>query len=151
MQVRHVLVTSDLSEESRRAFAPAREVARAFGARLTLLHVIQLFVPATHPEIEAVPLSPRDLTSDRDAAQRALQEQARAFDAGIKVSVEVVTGTDVAQTIVEFAGTHEVDWIVTSTHGRRGVRRFMLGSVAEIVVRRSHVPVLCVPPPSQAR
>jgi nucleotide-binding universal stress UspA family protein len=60
----------------------------------------------------------------------------------------VVEAMDVARAIVTAATERQVDYIAMATHGRSGLRRLLLGSVAEQVVRHAHLPVLLYPPPA---
>ena len=57
----------------------------------------------------------------------------------------------VAEAVTQYADTHDVDLIALTTHGRTGIRHLVLGSVAESILRHSHVPVLCFPPSKEAR
>lgn len=80
----------------------------------------------------------------RETAEETLaeaEERARAADVDVETTVEV---GGPATAIVEYAEDHDVDHIVTGSHGRTGVSRILLGSVAESVIRRSPVPVTVV-------
>ncbi len=73
-----------------------------------------------------------------------LQEVAKRLGhSGVSVKTDTVEG-DVTESIIDYADKHGVDLIVMATHGRTGIGRFMMGSVAERVVRHSNVPVLLV-------
>jgi nucleotide-binding universal stress UspA family protein len=124
--VREILVGIDFSEVSDRALDTAGEHARAWGARLHLLHVVP---PTTDPA--------------PSAGLERLAGEAR--DGGRVVVTAVAAGRPAAQ-IVHYAERHGVDLIVLGTHGRTGVSRALLGSVAEAVVRMASCPVLTVPP-----
>jgi nucleotide-binding universal stress UspA family protein len=77
-------------------------------------------------------------------AQSVLDDaRRRAADAGVDLATEFVYGSP-ARAIVEYAADHHVDQVVVGSHGRDGVSRLLLGSVAETVVRRSPVPVTVV-------
>lgn len=65
---------------------------------------------------------------------------------GIKYSHEVKVCSRTAQAIVEYANSHDIDLIVLATHGRTGIRRLFMGSVAEAVVRTASCPVLTIKP-----
>jgi nucleotide-binding universal stress UspA family protein len=73
--------------------------------------------------------------------------QSSVIDAGIEVDSKLVeiSGGDVGERIIEEASAWPADLIVCGTHGRRGLRRIVMGSAAEHVVRLSSVPVLLVP------
>ena len=150
MKPRHILLTSDLSEEALRAFAPVGALARDVGATITLLHVVLDLTDTTQGGRLGTPLGPPDYESEKRAAEHTLERQAGALPPEVDVTVRVVAGGRVAKTIVAFGEEHGVDLVAMSTHGRSGARRLVLGSIAEGVLRRAHVPVLCFPPPREA-
>jgi nucleotide-binding universal stress UspA family protein len=122
----------------------ALDLARNQGATLALLHVCQVPTYAYFGGGVYVP-SPELVETIRDDARRALQ---KLFDQASRRGVQVETHVEVgepASDIVSWAQTHGCDLIVVGTHGRRGFRRLMLGSVAERVVRTAEVPVLIAP------
>ncbi|HUH06089.1 MAG TPA: universal stress protein [Kofleriaceae bacterium] len=141
----HIVVGVDFSPESEAAVAQAMAVARRAGARLTLLHVgavpdAPLGVPESMAATAAAytQVVKQQLAEDRDALE-ALRE--RLLGQGVEVFHAVYDGF--ADTgIVEAAKELEADLIVVGTHGRTGLKRFILGSVAERVVRLASVPVL---------
>jgi nucleotide-binding universal stress UspA family protein len=95
--------------------------------------------------IEAAPSTFEHLQeSAEERTQQVLDEAtARAAEHGVDVTTETVVGMP-SRAIVEWAENNDVDGIVIGSHGRRGVTRVLLGSVAESVVRRSPVPVTVV-------
>ena len=95
--------------------------------------------------IEAAPSTFEHLQeSAEERTQQVLDEAtARAAEHGVDVTTETVVGMP-SRAIVEWAENNDVDSIVIGSHGRRGVTRVLLGSVAESVVRRSPVPVTVV-------
>jgi nucleotide-binding universal stress UspA family protein len=81
------------------------------------------------------------LASAKDRAEEVLADATdRADDAGRDLATDRTVGRP-ARTVVEYAEEHDVDHIVIGSHGREGISRVLLGSVAETVVRRSSVPV----------
>lgn len=118
-----ILFATDLSDCSAPAGRVATEYARRLGARLHVLHV--------RPTAAARP-------------EPALERLAAELGASSAVTA-VETGPPVAEKIVGYAARHAVELIVVGTHGRTGVSRVLLGSVAEHVVRASTCPVLTVP------
>ena len=144
MKITHILIPSDLSPEAVRPCRPVAELARALGARITLLHVTE--DPPISPFTvtgESIEI-PSDL-SERMATARTQLEGDRASFSGLDASVEVIAGPDAIEAILAFAAASRVDLIAMSTHGRKGWRRMVLGSVAELVLRRSTVPVVVFP------
>jgi len=77
------------------------------------------------------------------AAERSVRAQEVADEYGVDLSTAIELGQP-ARTVVEYATEHDVDQIVMGSHGRSGVTRILLGSVAESIVRRSPVPVTVV-------
>ena len=121
-----ILFPTDYSEVSAAAGRAAAELARHFKARLHVVHVVP---PVTDPgPAESLPSAVADLGR------------------GLDVVSSVVHGRP-AREIVAYAARHGIGMIVMGTHGRTGVSRALLGSVAESVVRRAGCPVLTVPAP----
>lgn len=141
--VKHVLVPLDGSEGSEDAFEFALE--EFSDARTTLLHVID---PKSSEKIQVTEGSiPFDDETREDIMKESatfLNEYAeKAEEHGVEATKEYKVG-DPAEEIVEYAEENEVDHIVMGSHGRSGVSRVLLGSVAEDVTRRSPVPVTVV-------
>ncbi|MAW60854.1 MAG: universal stress protein UspA [Planctomycetes bacterium] len=147
MKFSHILLTTDLSDESLRAFAPAADLARESGAKLTLLHVVQDVQVAPHGAPLAPPVSAPDVGNLVDAARHRLDEQKALLGSGLNVECAVTASPDIAERVASYAKEHGCDLIALSTHGRSGFRRFVLGSVAEAILRHAHVPVMCFPRP----
>jgi nucleotide-binding universal stress UspA family protein len=142
MKFERVLVPIDFSDQSRLALRAADELAQSYGATLTLLHVHSIVGVAvldfTYVE------RPQDVARVTEAAEGQLL----AWAADLRtpkpsVTIEVVTGDPVSE-IVRRTEAH--DLVVMSTHGRSGLTRFLMGSVAERVVRGAHSSVLVVRP-----
>jgi nucleotide-binding universal stress UspA family protein len=80
--------------------------------------------------------------------ERALDGFAEEFGRDLCRKTVVLEGADVPRKIVEYAHEQKAEFIAMATHGRSGLRRLLLGSVAEVVVRQAHVPILLYPPPA---
>lgn len=137
-----ILVPIDFSEPSERALSAAIELARTFGARLALLHVWSIPNAAYARELSWPVV-------DVEATARAALERVRARVAEVYPETEAVLrkGSE-WQSILDVVKEQRMDLIVMGTHGRRGLPRWLIGSVAEKVVRLSPVPVLTVGGPS---
>jgi universal stress protein A len=138
MEIRHILTSTDFSEHAKQAVTAAFELAQTFGAKLSLLHVIE--VPAYAIEV-SLPLE----ALERDARRELALLLPEAEVAHVAVTRLVNMGVP-AQTILETATSEEVDLIVMATHGRTGLGHLVLGSVAERVVRLAPCPVLTIRP-----
>lgn len=144
--VEHVLCPTDFSEPSARALGYASAVAAWFGARITVAHVAPIVVGVAG-DLVYFP-TPRGITSEQRAS---LLEELRAFaaahvEAGTPFDVDLVEG-DPAREIERLTDRLKIDLLVLGTHGRRGAERWLLGSVAEQLVRRVRCPVLAVRAP----
>ena len=149
MKIRHILLTTDLSDAALRPFEPVLELARSSGARVTVLHVVRDLPIAAHGAPLAPPIHPPNLQADLKTARASLEDQCRALGDGVEVVAAVISHQNPASGIVEFAEEHDVDLVALSSHGRTGFRRFALGSVAEAVLRHSAVPVLSFHRPTE--
>jgi nucleotide-binding universal stress UspA family protein len=136
-----ILCAVDLTESAGPVTAAAASLARALGARLELLHVVDL--PAGLPPER---LSGSAIVDVPAAASAALDARvAELIRRGIDVRAHVALGTP-ADGISNRMRERGTDILVVGTHARRGVARLFLGSVAERVVKESTCPVVVVPP-----
>lgn len=136
MEVKKILMPTDFSECSNAALNHALFFAEHFAADLDLLHVVVLHdleagdSGAHFPDADEIFLRRRDLATGE---MKALLSERRTDHLGVR---EVQRrGVAAATEIVAYAAEENVDLIVMGAHGRRGFRRFLLGSVAEEVVR----------------
>ena len=143
MRLRRILHATDFSTASRAAFRMAVGLAQRETARLLLLHV--LTPPSPLVSGRRPPSSYLELLAmaRREARRRLDRALAQARAAGGRVEGKLAEGGAVEE-ILKVGRRWRPDLIVIGTHGRGGVRRFLLGSVAEQVVRRASRPVLTV-------
>lgn len=155
---KRLLVPLDGSRFGSRAVRYAIEIAQHFGAEVILLHVIQSSIPISAstgimPDIQS-PTSTEiaaraAFEAGKQNAARAKQYLSRKVRAmksqDIQASYQVVVG-DPAQSIMEFTENAKIDLVVMTTHGRSGLRRAVMGSVADAVIRESGLPILVVRP-----
>ncbi|HEU4533894.1 MAG TPA: universal stress protein [Polyangiaceae bacterium] len=141
--LRKILVPTDLHPSSRGAVEVAISMARKYGATLVLLHVYAVPIYAFP---DGALLSTASLASElSNAAQLGLNRAALEFGGqGVNV-VPVLREGSAEDEILAVADEEGVDLIVVGTHGRHGLKRALLGSVAESVLRDSKVPVMVVP------
>ena len=152
-EIRRVLVPCDLSPNSARAVAWACALLTR-GGTLQMFHVSVPHVALAPDFGGAVALPP---PTDEELAQLAAQVDAelrqlvpaRELERGLEVQVEVETAFDAARAIAEAAKRLRSDVICMTTHGRSGLSRALMGSVAENVLRHAHVPVLVITPPAE--
>lgn len=142
-----VLFATDFSECSDAALPYARSVARGYGARLCLAHVSPPINSAASPvTAEMWPADTQLLAALHDSAEKRLNELISAPEMqGIAASVCLTEG-DPADTLLSLVAEQSADLIVMGTHGRHGLGKFIMGSVADTVLRRVQCPVLVVGP-----
>lgn len=143
MTLKNILVATDFSAPSVVALAYGRDLARTYNARLHVLHVVEDLVMRYSPEIAyAMPQMQKDLEAGawRDMNAAITEDDRRTLN----VVPVVEMATNFADAIVRYAKGNAIDLIVSGTHGRGAVQHFLLGSVAERLVRVAPCPVLTV-------
>lgn len=135
IRIKKILYPTDFSSYSNQAYFHAITLAENHGASLTVLFVY-------NPDIITTPGSQGDELADRHYWQGQL-EQIRPIDTSIPVTHVLLEG-DPATEIVRYGRDAAIDLIVMGTHGRTGVERLVLGSVAEKVLRDASCSVLVV-------
>ena len=150
LQLSKVLLPTDFSSCANYALPYAASIARATGARIICVHVVEPIVPAVGYSGLAEPMPIADISEQlEDSAERELPQLADCEEFnGLDVE-EVIAHGDAAAEIVRVAGERGVDLIVISSHGRTGLGPIIFGSTAEAVVRHASCPVLVVKPPPQ--
>ena len=140
---KRILVPVDGSEQAEAAATFA--VENFPEATVVLLHVINP-AEAGYSAQASVPSSSEEWYEEQqaEAHDRFDELEAAARDAGATAVERVVEVGRPSKTIIEYADEHDIDQIVMGSHGRSGMSRLLLGSVAEIVVRRATVPVTVV-------
>lgn len=141
LAVRTILHPTDFSEPSQAAFALACALARDYGARLVALHVVS--IPVFVYGEGYLPTAPEELL----APAREQLNQLLSPQGNVRAEQRLEQGEDAALEIVRVAREINADLIVMGTHGRTGLRRLLMGSVAEQVVRKGPCPVLTMTAP----
>lgn len=141
--LKNILVATDFSEPSAVALAYGRDLARTYHARLHVLHVVEDVMLRFTPEVGLI--GP-DVQADLEAiGKRNLDAIITDDDRRTIDLVPVIDkGINMAEVITKYANANAIDLIVTGTHGRGVVKHFLMGSVAERVVRTAPCPVLTV-------
>jgi len=137
-----IVVPIDYSDESLAAVDRALEIADA-DANVHVVHVLPVLTPAEPGVIW------QEINDDtrRDHAAEALRDKLADRDLS-RLDCHILFG-DPGHEVADFADKHEATLIVLPSHGRRGIRRLLLGSVAERVVRLAHCPVLVLKGPEK--
>lgn len=144
LNVKHVLIPTDFSETAGHALLHAMHIARKFDARLTLLHVHEVFAH----EVVMTDVMQHELDINNAYDERAREQLAawgdRAREAGIGQVDMVLTSGHIASEVARFVKEEQVDLVVMGTHGVKGVEEFFLGSNAYRVISLVKCPVLTV-------
>ena len=149
LHFRAILLPTDFSENAAVVQPFAVELAREAGAKLLLVHVVEdsvYYASAAAGEGIGVDVEAW-LTTICAEAEKRLHSEAAALSAksGLEV-VPIMSRGRAAERLVELATEHHADLMVISTHGYTGLSHLIFGSVAERIVRISHVPVLSIKP-----
>ncbi|MCS6856666.1 MAG: universal stress protein [Sandaracinaceae bacterium] len=141
--MRTIVCAIDFSEPSERALAHAIELAKVIGAKVLAVHAWQLPVYAV-PDGLAV-FGPELVSEITTGLHRQLDETVMRYRGhGVEVEGRLVSGSPV-EAILELAESVDAQYLVIGTHGRTGVARLLIGSVAERFVRLSTIPVVVIP------
>ena len=143
--IKDVLVATDFSAPSDTALNYARAMARSFGATLHVLHVFEpLWITSADVVGGGVALATM-IQGLEDTARKQLEEAVTEEDRReLHATSAMVTSESPAREIANYAHEQKVDLVVIGTHGRSGISRMLIGSVAEKVVRLAPCPVLTV-------
>ncbi len=144
MLYQHILVPIDGSETSMVAMKEAIKLGKALNSKITVVQVMALdpFIADVYVKTgQTNELIERTRTYLLDILEKAKQEFANE---GITVETKLLEGFVVHKEIIQAAQDLNADLIVMGSHGRTGVRKLVLGSVAQKVLGESHIPVLIV-------
>jgi nucleotide-binding universal stress UspA family protein len=152
MKFQRILIGIDDSKYSRHATEYGFELAHAFKSAVALVHIVEPVIMPQSNDPSLLGAFVPDLGAENIAVERIQEEQSKkllastteAFGEGLEVTQFSELGAT-ADTIINCAVQFKADLIVVGTHKRSGFDRFLMGSVAEDVLRHSPVPVLIVP------
>ena len=145
-----ILVPVDFSQSSFQALAYATAFAERVAAKVVVFHAVHIGYAFTADGYGMYDLSTL-IEAARKDAERQMEKFVRlAKFRGVKFETAVKVGPPVSE-ICAFAEQHDVDLIITATHGRTGFKHLLMGSVAEQVVRYARRPVLVVPSNPEVR
>ena len=142
---KRILVATDGSDLSNTAVGSAIELAAAIGAELVALYVVPRY-PVSYFEggitisVEDIARTEKQWSDKGQAVVDAVQEQAKAK--GVTAKAVVAQSDLVAESIMSAATKHGCDLVVMASHGRKGIKRVLLGSETQHVLTHSTVPVL---------
>ena len=141
---KHILVPVDGSATSLSAVAKAAELAKAFGSEVTAVYVLDPY-PFTGVGADFAYGQAQYLSAATAEANKALEDVNKSMEnSGVTVKTLIGEGHAVHEGIVRVGENVGADLIVMGSHGRRGLEKLVLGSVAQRVLQSAHVPVLVV-------
>lgn len=143
MMFENILVPFDLSSPSNNAFKVALDIAQKYNSKITLLTCVE--GDAWHHKFYDARADSELLKKQSKIAKKYMEKlEDSANKAGIKIKLQILKSTSVVKDITTFAKSRKIDLIVMSSHGRTGLDKIILGSVANGVVQRSTIPVLLI-------
>lgn len=141
---KHILVPVDGSATSLLAVSKATQLAKAFGSEVTAVYVLDPY-PFTGVGADFAYGQAQYLSAATAEANKALEDVNKAMaDSGVVVKTLIGEGHAVHEGIARVGENVGADLIVMGSHGRRGLEKLVLGSVAQRVLQTAHVPVLVV-------
>jgi nucleotide-binding universal stress UspA family protein len=138
--IKSIMCPIDFSEASKNAFRYACEFAKAMGSKIILLNVIEPRPMAADMTLNYIPLEEDLANAAREDFEPLVQE---AKGKGIEVQADVMIGVP-SDMILSQVTDFDVSLLIMGSHGKTGLSRLLMGSVAEAVVRKAKIPVLIV-------
>ncbi len=138
--IKSILCPIDFSDASNNAFRYACEFSRAMGSKIQLLNVVEPRPLAADMTLTYIPVEEDLEKAAREEMEPLVQE---AKKKGIAVQSDVMIGTPV-EVILQQLTEFDISLLIMGSHGKTGLSRFLMGSVAEGVVRKAGIPVLIV-------
>jgi nucleotide-binding universal stress UspA family protein len=145
-RINHILLTLDGSEPSKLAVPVAEEMAARLKVPMTLYQMARIVVPYADDMGNTAFVSYSELSDyeEKRVRDEIVTLETKMKGKGLDVTHRVTLGMDAAEEIIEAGKQAGADLIIMATHGRSGLRRWALGSVAERVLRHAEVPILLV-------
>lgn len=143
MLFKNILVPFDLSSTSNKAFQTALDLAQKYESEITLLTCVE--GDAWHHYFYDARADSQLIKEQTKAAKKRMEKlEESANKVGIKLKLQILKSNSVVKDIIKFAKSRKIDLIVMGTHGRTGLDKLILGSVANGVVHRTSCPVLLI-------
>ena len=145
MSYQHILVPVDDSPISYAAIEHAEKIAQAFGSEITVMSVLSVDPLRSVDFYKVAPaITQYVLEAEQNAQARLADIQQTFLNHGIKINTCIVRSVPPATGILNVADEIHADMIIMGSHGRTGLKKLVLGSVAQEVLGSSHIPVLIV-------
>lgn len=143
MNLKNILVAYDASGFSTRAFKSALDIAEPNKSKITLVTVV---TGMYQPSIGFSMKLNKDVLEKQNKAMKKLAShlQTAANKKGIRLSLKLLHNSSVSKAIRNYVKSHKFDLIVIGSHGRTGLNKVILGSVANDVAHKANIPVMVV-------
>jgi len=143
MLFQNILVPFDLSSPSNKAFKVALDLAQKYDAKITLITCVE--GDAWHHKFYDARADSQLIKAQSKVAKKYMEKlEAAANKVGVNIKLQILKSSSVAKDITTFAKSRKMDIIVISSHGRTGLDKLILGSVANGVIQRTNLPVLLI-------
>jgi nucleotide-binding universal stress UspA family protein len=140
---KNILVPFDLSSSSNQAFKVALDIAQKYDSKITLITCIE--GDAWHHKFYDARADSELLKKQSKTAKKYMEKlESQANKVGVNIKLQILKSTSVIKDITTFAKSRKMDLIVMSSHGRTGLDKVILGSVANGVIQRTRCPVLLI-------
>ena len=147
-RIKKILIAVDKSGYKDKIVAYAFDLAKAMGSEIAAIHVIDKASLGAVGDLLGyyrggkIEVYQEEMKNQGQKLLNEVREKAEPL--GVKVSTEVLVGSSVAVTIIDYAKDHDVDLVIIGTKGMAGVQKFLLGNVANNVIANAHCPVLAI-------
>ena len=147
-RIKKILIAVDKSGYKDKIVAYAFDLAKAMGSEIAAIHVIDKASLGAVGDLLGyyrggkIEVYQEEMKNQGQKLLNEVREKAEPL--GVKVSTEVLVGSSVAATIIDYAKDHDVDLVIIGTKGMTGVQKFLLGNVANNVIANAHCPVLAI-------
>ena len=143
MLFQNILVPFDLSSPSSKAFKVALDLAQKYDSKITLITCVER--SSWHHKFYDASVDSKMLKGQTKVAKKYMEKlEESANKVGVKIKLQILQSTSVVKDITTFAKSRKMDLIVMSSHGRTGLDKLILGSVANGVVQRANIPILII-------
>lgn len=143
MLFENILVPFDLSNPSTKAFKVALDLAQKYDSKITLITCVER--DAWHHKFYDARINSKLVKGQTKVAKKYMEKlEESANKVGVKIKLQILQSTSVVKDLTTFARSRKMDLIVMSSHGRTGLDKLILGSVANGVIQRTNVPVLLI-------
>ena len=143
MDLKNILVAYDASGYSNRAFKSALDIAEQNKSKITLVTVVTgIYQPSIGFSMK---LNKDELEKQNKMMKKLfLDLQTAAQKKSISISLRLLHNPSVSKAIIKFVNSHKFDLLVIGSHGRTGIKKTILGSVANDIVHKANIPVMVV-------